>query len=736
MRTLCGTILAAVGVFCTLRAEGLTDLVNPFVGVNSRSAAWRTGSSHPGATWPGGMLQPGPDTGAQWPVRSGYCCDDDCLAGFSQNRQMGTTWACLHDVLMLPFTGDIPQTAPAMKERHLLGMMDKKGERAEPGYYAVSLTNFGVKAELTVSRRVAYHRYTFEKGGPSRVLVDLQSGPLSSWGGERARPPRVTASESRIGPDGVLVGTNVVKCALPSRVVAFAVAFSRPWKAVAELGDNGWPGKRYVFDFDLKPGEAVVAKVALSTVDEDGARRNLAGDPEGFDFDARRTDAHRAWERTLGRVEVDGDDERRKVFYTMLYQAFVHPNLASDVDGRVRLGDGKVYKMDKPFFTGYLDTWDTFRALHPLMTVIAPRRAGLLARTLLEDAKCRGGEIPSCHIGGQSTRIMPGWHGIPIVLDALEKGLLPEYDPAEVLSLAKKSIGNIDLLVRKGWYPISPKWVHTASTQLDQVVDLWCLARAAEAHSLSDGDTARIAVASSSWTNLYDAASGFLRPRDFEGRWSEPFDRWQQRRDGVNPWGFNEGGYAQWAWHVLGEPEKLIALHGGPEKAAADLDGIFNAPEKIAGQKFGAGCSGQMGQYFHGNEPTHHMAYLYGYMGRGKTRTAELVREICTKLYKNTTDGLCGDGDSGQMAAWYVMSSLGFYQVKPVGGEFVLGAPQYPRLKVRLGNGRTLEIVARNFSAKNRHVTDVQSNGRRIESGVVGYRQIMSGGTLEFTMRP
>ena len=721
-------VFACVGVVFATDCADLTGLVNPFVGT------LRLGSSHPGATWPGGMLQPGPDVGTRWPVRSGYHYNESKLAGFSQNRQMGTEWACLHDVLMLPFTGDVPMGASALEERHLFGEMDKASERAEPGYYAVRLSNFGVNVELTVSRRVAYHRYTFEKGGLSRVLVDLQSGPLSSWGGERAKPPRVVSSGSRIGADGVLTGTNVVKCALPARVVAFAVAFSRPWKAVSELGDNGWPGKRYVFDFDLKPGESVVAKVALSTVDEEGARRNMKSDPKGFDFDACCKEARLAWERILRLVEVDGDIERRKVFYTMLYQSFVHPNIISDVDGQVRLCDGKVHKMDKPFFTGYLDTWDTFRALHPLVTVIAPRHALALAQALLDDARCRGGTIPSCHIWGQSTGIMPGCHGIPIVLDALEKGLLVDYDPAEIVCVANRSIRpGARELSERGWYPLLSKRGQTVSSQLDDVTDCWCVARAAERHGVSADDVAMAVRAASSWTNIYDVATGFMRPRDEEGRWVEPFDKWQQKYDGKNPWGFNEGGYAQWAWHVLGEPEKLIAMHGGAAKAAADLDAIFNAPETIVGQKIGYGCTGQIGQYFHGNEPTHHMAYLYGYMGRSD-RTAELVRDICTKLYRNAPDGMCGDGDSGQMAAWYVLSSFGFYQVKPVGGEFVLGAPQYPRLKLYLENGRALEIVAKNFSEKNRHVSEVSLNGRRIEDGIITYRQLMQGGRLVFSM--
>lgn len=708
-------------------AADLASLVNPFIGTV------REGFAHPGATWPGGMLQPGPDVGDKWPVKSGYRFNDDNLAGFSQNRQMGTEWACLHDVLMLPFTGDLPKSAPAKEEVHLVGKMDKASESAEPGYYTVRLGNFGVKAELTVSQRVAYHRYTFEKGGLSRILVDLQSGPLSSWRGERAKPPRVTASASRICDDGVLTGTNVVKCALPARVVAFAVAFSRPWKAVTELGDNGWPGKRYVFDFDLSPGESVVAKVALSTVDEKGARLNLASDPEGFDFDARRADAHRVWNKVLGRIEVDGAEERRRVFYTMLYQAFVHPSRINDVDGRVRLADGKVYKIDSPFFTGYLDTWDTFRALHPLMTVIAPRYAGHLAKTLVDDARHRGGAIPSCHIWGQSTGIMPGCHGIPIVLDALEKGLLPDCDPVEVTRLANKSLKWIDELSSRGWFPTSQRNGQRVSTQLDNVTDCWCVSRAAKRYGVSDESMGKAIRAASSWTNIYDSATGFMRPRDEEGRWIEPFDRWQQKKDGEHPWAFNEGGYAQWAWHVLGEPEKLIAMHGGSDKAAADLDAIFNAPEKIPGQRIGYGCTGQIGQYFHGNEPTHHMAYLYGYMGR-TSRTAELVTDICTRLYRDSKDGMCGDGDSGQMAAWYVLSSLGFYQVKPVGGEYVLGAPQYPRLLLKLDGGRKLEVVAENFSPLNRHVSMVALNGKPLSGGVITYRQIMAGGRLVFSM--
>jgi len=703
-----------------------TNLVDPFIGTRS------LGASHPGATWPMGMVQPGPDTGAQWPVRSGYKDEDTVLAGFSQNRQIGTFWACLHDVLLLPFTGETPPSAPANSERHLLGMMDKATERAEPGYYAVSLTNFGVRAELTASRRVAYHRYTFEKGGTGRILLDLQSGPLSSWGGELAKPPRVIASESAIGEDGVVAGVNRVKCHFKSRTVAFALAFSRKWATVQELGDNGWPGKRYVFDFDVSAGEAVEVKVALSTVDENGARLNLAGDPPGFDFAARRNDALGAWRKLLSCVDVEGCDERRRVFYSMLYQSFVQPALISDADGRVRLDDGKVHKVSFPYFTGYLDTWDTFRAAHPLYTVLAPKRATLFARTLIENARMTGGKIPSDMIWGLGTCIMPGSHGIPIVLDAFEKGLLPGYSAKEVVERAGDTLWWTGDLAAKGWYPLKQGTGSTVSTQLDEVADAWCVMHSAAKHGVTGGVVDRAIRVAGSWTNVFDAATGFIRPKDEAGKWVEPFDRWQQCRKNDEPWGFNEGGYAQWAWHVLGDPEALIAAHGGKARAAADLDAIFDAPERIDGQQVGYGCTGQIGQYFHGNEPTHHMAYLYQYMDRGD-RTAELVRDICTKLYANRRDGMCGDGDSGQMGAWYVLSSLGFYQVKPVGGEFVLGAPQYPKLTVHLENGKTLTILADGFSADNRHVSSVTLNGRPLK-GFISYAEIMAGGTLVFTM--
>ena len=707
-----------------------TRWVNPFVGT------LREGSSHPGATWPMGMVQPGPEVGTADPPPSGYRYQEKILQGFTQNRIMGTFWGCLHDVLLLPFAGAEPAFAK----------MDKRSERAEPGYYAVRLPEKEILCELTCSERIAYHRYTFGKGGTGRVLVDLGAGPLSTWGGELAKPPRVVASESTVGADGVLSGHNVVKCNWPDRDVFYALAFSRTPARVTELGPrpDGSPAKRYVLDFDLKPGESVVVKAALSSVDVAGARANLAADPKDFDFDARRRAAHEAWAKLLDVVELEGDPDRLTVFYTMLYQAYVQPQRIDDVDGRVRIDKNKVITVAKPFFTGFLDTWDTFRAAHPLYTILTPERAGLFAESLLAYPRNGVGGIPSNTVFGRKRGVMPGSHGVPIVADAFLKGLLPGFTAEQVFAYLDKSVWT-ERLVKKGWHPLDPKdgcGQHLV-LQLDEVTDAGAICEFSRRTGVGKERVAHVHRPSAdSWTNVFDVATGAMRPRNSQGTFvgPEPFDFFRQclsreERAARTPWGYNEGGYAQWAWHVLGDPERRVALSGGPEKAAAALDRIFKTPTELPGQRRGYGCTGPVGQYFHGNEPTHHVPYYYQYAGR-PDRTQEVVREICTKLYRNAPDGMCGDGDSGQMGAWYVFSALGFYPFNPVGGDYVLGAPQYPCATLRLANGRRLTVVARNLSERNLHVKSVTLNGRPLEGFILKHGQILAGGELVFDMCP
>ena len=723
-------VLCVCLIAIAVQGADLTQWVNPFIGT------LREGSSHPGATWPMGMVQPGPEVGTETPPPSGYRYREVVLQGFTQNRIMGTFWGCLHDVLLLPFAG----TEPAFAK------MDKRSERAESGYYAVRLPENGIFCELTCSERVAYHRFTFEKGGVGRVLVDLGAGPLSTWGGELAKPPRVVASESAVGATGVLSGHNVVKCNWPDRDVFYALAFSRPWTRVSELGPrpDGSPAKRYVFDFDLKPGESVVVKAALSSVDAAGACANLAADPQDFDFDARRRAAKDAWARLLDVVDLAGEPDRLTVFYTMLYQTYVQPQRLDDVDGRVRIAKDKVITVAKPFYSGFLDTWDTFRAAHPLYTILTPERAGCFAESLLAYPRNGVGGIPSNTIFGRARGVMPGSHGVPIVADAFLKGLLPDFPADEVFRCLEKSVGYRQL-AEKGWHPLDPKsgcGQHLV-LQLDEVVDAGAICEFSRRTGVGTEAVARLhRPCADSWTNVFDTVTGAMRPRNSQGAFvgPEPFDFFRQflspeERAARTPWGFNEGGYAQWAWHVLGDPERLVALNGGPEKAAAALDRIFKTPTQLPGQRRGYGCTGPVGQYFHGNEPTHHVPYYYQYAGR-PDRTQEVVREICTKLYRNAPDGMCGDGDSGQMGAWYVFSSLGFYPFNAVGGDYVLGAPQYPRATVRLANGRTLTIVARGLSERNLHVQSVTVNGLPLKGFILTHDQILAGGEIVFEMCP
>ena len=738
----------------------VTQFVNPFVGTDGH------GNTFPGPTWPLGMVQPGPDTfNVYWSCPNGYIWKETTVAGFSQTHLSGTGLPDLQDVAMLPFAGDISRETAAyrawaeeafrkaqadnrgVRRRTLIrGEMDKRTERAEVGYYAVTLTNWNVKVELTASKRVAYHRYTFASGKDAHVYVNLQSGPSRWW--RHAPPDRISAARSAWdAKDGILSGQTCTTSMVIDRDVSFALAFSVPPKAARRLEPlDGWRGDRWIFDFDLPDGGSVVARVTVSTTDEEGAKRNLASDGPDFDFDTRRTACRAAWEQLLGRVAITAPDDRKAQLYTALYHAYVQPNVIADVDGAYRNGARKLEKGADFEMYSTFSLWDTFRAAHPLYTILTPGRAADFARSLIAHQQAAG-RLTRWETWGRETDDMVALHSVPVIVDAILKGL-PGIDPEAAFKAIDESLADRGPLYDKcGYFPWQEHWRATSVT-MEWCYDDWCAAVLAERLGKAER-AAFYRKRADYWKNLFDPKTGYMRGKDAAGNWHEPFDPFKQRPTEDDPWtkdrpdrrthDYVEGSALQYTWHVFHDPAGLIAAFGGKDPFYAALNRLFTLPERLPGQIMTGESTGCIGQYAHGNEPGHHVPYFFPFVGR-PDRTAEIVRQICDNYYLNRPDGVVGNDDCGQMSAWLVFSCMGFYPFNPCGGDYVLGAPQVPRVEIEVerkgggGQRKFFSVIAKNLSEENKYVKSVTLNGKPFGGFVLRHADIMRGGELVFEM--
>ena len=740
----------------------VSGFVNPMIGTGNG------GNTCPGPVWPLGMVQPGPDTSLvtqphdhdpaefsqELDYRSmcnGYDPRSDTLLGFTQTHLSGTGCTDLQDFLLLPFTGAYPTN----DTHRFVAKMDKKSEVGEAGYYAVTLPDFGVRAEVTASKRVAYYRFAWTEGGSAHVFFDCQAGSFAWWKMSNPNHPRhrVVWSDSKIDANaGSIEAYNRVTCWNREREIFARVEFSRKPVSWCQVPHHNRPGRRYVLDFDLKPGESVVAKVAISSVDPEGARKNLAADPADFDFDARRADCRVAWDRLLGSVTAEGTTAQKRLFYTALYHAYVQPNLFSDVDGRCRFQDsagrGKVksviHEADGADVYTTLSTWDTYRAAHPLYTILTPGKAGDFAETML--AWCdEMDKMPKWQMFGGENSCMIGPHSITIVADALTKGLL-RSSPKRALDAIEKSLAayngkgkgtsNWDLYYDKLIYLPCDKVGASVSTSLEWGMCDYAAMRVAELAG-DDELTAYHRRHLSCYRNFYDAETGLMRGRKADGGWRTPFEpyrQWPAKGDWND---YTEGGAMQYSWHVMWDPEGLAALHGGKAAFAAHLEKLFTDNTEVAADQKTGECSGTIGQFALGNEHDQHVPYLWQYAGR-PDRAAEVIRELCEKYFLDDPNGICGNDDCGQISAWYVFACLGFYPLNPVGGEYVLGAPQLPKVTLRCtptpNTYTSFTVIAKGLSKENKYVKSVKLNGKPMKGFILRHADILAGGTLEFEM--
>jgi predicted alpha-1,2-mannosidase len=712
-----GAVLSLLAPADAAPAEpGLSRFVDPRIGTGGH------GHTFPGPTLPFGMVQLSPDTRLTgWDGCSGYHDSDRVVYGFSHTHLSGTGASDYGDILLLPFTGPVRLTSSYEKEpgSGYGSRFRKETESAGAGYYSVALDDYGVTAELTATARVGLHRYAFP-AGEARVLVDLthRDTVIESW--------------LRVVDETTLEGMRRSKRWAKDQPVYFVARFSRPFTAqvfaddrpVAGTGANG-ANVKAVLGWHTAAADRLVVKVAISAVDVEGARRNLDAEVPGFDFDGARAAARAAWDEALQRIEIEGGSEaQRRTFYTALYHALLQPNLFQDVDGRFLGRDGQVHSASG--YTRYtvFSLWDTFRAAHPLYALLERGRTRDFVRTFLEQYR-EAGRLPVWELWGNETDTMIGYHAVPVIADAWIKGIRG-FDAALALE-AMKASANADLFglpeYRKHGYVPAEAESESVSKTLEYAYDDWTIATFARAIG-REGDAREFARRAQGWTHLLDP-QGFMRARR-NGGFVAPFDPFEVNNN------YTEANAWQYSFFVPHDVDGLAARLGGPRGLERRLDALFAAPSETTGRRQ-SDITGLIGQYVHGNEPSHHMAYLYAYAG-APAKTQAMVRRILDEQYSDRPDGLAGNEDCGQMSAWYVLSALGFYPVTPGTADYVVGAPLFERAQVRFEDGRSFTIRARNGGPGRPYVQSASLNGRPYSRSFLTHDALVAGGELVFEM--
>lgn len=661
-----------------------------------------------GANVPFGLVQLGPTEPTRgWDWCSGYYYDDDELIGFGHMHLSGTGIGCLGDVAFLPVK-DFKQTSTRFKH---------EAEKVHPGYYSVQLTDPNVLVELTATERCGFHRYTFKNGAKAQLALDLSQ--CIGW--DKLNDCLLTQESATR-----LTGFRRSNGWAADRRIYFSIDFSQPVtvhrldsmeRVVVSVADNTKP---------------LLVKVALSPVSIDKAKLNMQAELAGWDFDAAVKSADEAWNRELARIEIQTNDRTKKrVFYTAMYHLMTSCSKFNDVDREYRGADGKVHKAD---FTNYttLSLWDTYRAAHPLMTVAFPEMQRDFAQTFLNIYKQQG-RLPVWHLMGSETDCMVGNPGAIVLADLTMKGFVEDKELAlEALKATQmKDIRSLGLLKKYGYIPwnLEPE-NETVAKALEYCAADDGVAKVAKLLGKTD-DYEYFFNRSRSYKKYYDPETRFLRAVDTDGKFRLPFNPFFAEHRTND---YTEGNAWQYTFLVPHDVKGLIKLFGSDKAFMSKLDSLFFV-EGWAGDNASPDMSGMTGQYAHGNEPSHHVIYMYNYAGR-PDKAAPLLRKMLNEMYLDQPDGLSGNEDVGQMSAWYILSSVGLYQVDPVGGRFVIGSPLFDKATVNVGGGKTFTVVAKNNSDKNIYVQSARLNGKTLKNSYVDFNDIRHGGTLELVMGP
>jgi predicted alpha-1,2-mannosidase len=722
-----GALLIILGLSFPPSSNGqpLSSSVDPLIGTGGH------GHTFPGATTPFGMVQLSPDTRYEgWDACGGYHFSDTSILGFSHLHLSGTGIADYGDILVTPSLRTLDFTPleggkPSYRHR---SSFSHENETASPGYYGVLLGDDSIHAEMTATPRCGFHRYTFPRSDSAAIVFDLLHG---------LGPDRVVESSVAITGNNEISGYRRSSGWAADQRIWFVAQFSKDFYGFGIVrndtilpevrADTGNSLRAYAV-YRTGKVEEVMIKIGLSTTSIEGARKNLSAEIPDWDFERVRQTAGLLWDRELGRIVVDGGPEReRRIFYTALYHTMIAPNISNDVDGNYRGMDGEVHSGRGFTMYSVFSLWDTFRSLHPLLTMLDPVRTNDFIRSMLRKYE-EGGVLPVWELASNETWTMIGYHSVPVIVDAWFKGVRG-FDSSLALAAMKTSAGlnryGLEEYRKFGYIPGDAEGESVSKT-LEYAYDDWCISRYASA--LGDGEAAaKFDERSQYYRNLFDPSTGFIRPR-INGGWAEPFDPRSvtYHYTEANPWQ-----YTFFAPHDVGG---MIGLMGGEEKFIERLDSLFGASSQTTGREQ-ADITGMIGQYAQGNEPSHSFAYLYAQAGV-PWKTQKVVRTIMDSLYTDAPDGLCGNDDCGQMSAWYVFSALGFYPAAPGIPVYTAGTPLFPRVRINFPNRRMLTVEAGNVSSSNRYVQGITLNGRALTGTALRHDLLASGGELAFAMGP
>lgn len=713
--------------------------VNPFIGTGGH------GHTFPGPTLPQGMIQPGPDTRMlEWDACSGYHYSDSLINGFSHTHLSGTGIGDYGDFLIMPTVGtkDMQFEGTAAQNVSYASGFSHEHETASPGYYSVWLDRYDVFAELTATRRATIHRYTFPKTDSAGFVLDMDY-TLQKYIN--------TLMEVEVVNDSTIRGRKNTQGWAWDQEIAFYAVFSKPFTYTL-LDDTlqvtarrkTYPRKKVLLHFATEANEQVMVKMGISHVDMEGARKNLIAEIPDWNFDRVQHQAKESWRNYLSKIKVETDDsDHKEIFYTALYHTAIAPNLFSDVDGRYKGMDKKFRTTDSQEVYTIFSLWDTFRALHPLLTIIDPALNSSLVGSLLKKYD-EGGILPMWELAANYTGTMIGYHAVPVIVDAYLKGDR-SFDAEKALKACIRSsvydttgILSTRYVRDNGLMPLSKHYKNTLGyipfdTEIESVAkgleyayNDWCIARMAEKMGKKDVMETYDKLALN-YRNYFDKSTGFMRGKDSQGNWRTPF---HPRASNHRSDDYCEGTAWQWTWFVPHDVEGLQNLMGGKQAFVQKLDSLFKAESSLEGDLVSSDISGLIGQYAHGNEPSHHILHLYNKAG-APHRTQELVDSVLQTLYHADPDGLSGNEDCGQMSAWYVMNAMGFYQIAPGDPTYSIGRPLFDKVVIQLPGKKTFEIIAVNNTRSTKYVKSMKLNGKTMKTPFFTHEELMKGGRLE-----
>ncbi|MFV8326278.1 GH92 family glycosyl hydrolase [Flavobacterium sp. ZS1P14] len=703
-----------------------TQYVNPLIGSAGH------GHVFVGANVPFGAVQLGPANIFEgWDWCSAYNYASTTILGFTHTHLSGTGIGDLNDILLLPVTGKVP-LKKITKEDMQNGygsLFSHKNEISKPGYYSVVLDRYKVKAELTATERVGFHKYTFNSTADSHILLDLADGV--GWDKPMETFIKKTGKNT-------IVGYRNSKGWANDQRLYFAMEFSEPivninlYDSIAAVkGDQGQGVRmKAVMDFKSKKGTVILVKVGLSPVSYQNAAANIKAEVPNWDFAKTVQQADSKWNKELNKIQIKGDEKTMKVFYTALYHTMFAPSIFNDANGDYRGTDKKVY--EKANFTNYttFSLWDTYRALHPLYTITQPDRINDIVKSFLAIYQQQS-RLPVWHLMGNETNTMNGNHSIAVIVDAYLKGYR-DYDTALAYEAIKKTAmqtrDGMDYVQKLQYIP-ADTMLETVGNALEYAIDDWCVAQMAKAMNKTE-DYAYFSKRANLYQLYFDKETTFMRGKLSNGNWRTPFNPLSSahRKDD-----YVEGNAWQYTWLVPQDPHGLINLFGSEDKFLAKLDALFLLTDKVEGEEASPDISGLIGQYAQGNEPNHHIPYLYAYAGQ-PWKTAKLIREIDDKFYSVKPDGLCGNEDLGQMSAWYVFSAMGFYSVNPANGIYILGSPLVHSATVTYKEGVSFSLIAIANSRTNIYIQKAEYNGKPYTKSYITHDMIVKGGTLKLYM--